>query len=42
MKIWIDRKGQKWEVGSKDLEKKIRHRRVGEGDDKWKDGPSPG
>jgi TRAP-type uncharacterized transport system substrate-binding protein len=38
MKTWTDLKGQKWEIKSESSGKKMSHRRVGEGDDKWKDG----
>jgi len=42
MKMWTDLKGQKWEIKLENSGKKVSHRRVGEADDKWKDGHPPG
>jgi len=38
--IWTDLKGQVWELKSD--KGKSWHRRQGEGEDKWKEGPPPG
>lgn len=39
-KIWLDHKGQAWEIK---IEKgKYWHRRQAEGDDKWRNGTPPG
>lgn len=42
MTIWTDQKGERWEIKSENFGGKVSHRRVGESDDKWKDGPPPG
>jgi hypothetical protein len=42
MKTWTDLKGQKWEIKSGNSGTTVSHRRAGESDDKWRDGPPPG
>ena len=42
MKVWTDKKGQQWEIRIEGSSKNVKHRKVGEGEDKWRDGPPPG
>ena len=41
MRILKDEKGQQWEIKTEGSSKKAKHSRIGEGEDKWKDGPPP-